>query len=546
MVKVEEPPKSFDYLDIPGWDDIIHVQPPPTIMEWEMEEHRKRRKKGEKSNLTQRQLNHLAKKRERYLRMKRSPTPEIVKCISKIMTEYDDLEDGLVTAAVAGRLLIKLLPRLMGRFIPCFGWCLLAADVINLFQVMTWLPFFGMSAKRTKETLTERNPLGRKAKLKRLKRMKRVIPTFGEFLEIAQTTDQLFGVGICLGPIMGYCVDAASAVAKGYQQIISPRLMTTYARGFFATQKATMIANVCDEELTDEEHTNAFVSAYMHLKEFKGYLDQFDWNLCCQRFINEAVTAHASMSPSTKYILEDAGEDIEETMRWPIPGTPKTVPLKELVEKLAPVNQKNIHNYNMRTRHTNEGYIASHCLHEFLYDELLLWEGHSPYATEFYRREEDVEYSVTLYDGGSRIKNPPAYTYSQLEKDALNNKILEKSEDELGRIITVMLENEILPQPGTTPEQLQYFFDRVVLGDRMAQAESTPREIFDSYVDAIGWPRRAFPVYPKNASHEFMTNQEEFSESFIDNMYSKGMDLWPRWELMPREAIEYYMRYGLL
>ena len=152
--------KHFDYLDVPGFNDIVHIRPPPTITKEEMEEHKKRRRKREPTNLTQRQLDHLAKKRERYLRMKRSPSPEIVKCIAKIMTDYDDLEDGLVTAAVLGRLAVKLLPRLMGRFIPVFGWCLLAADVINLFQVLTWLPFFGMSAKRCKETWSNATPWG--------------------------------------------------------------------------------------------------------------------------------------------------------------------------------------------------------------------------------------------------------------------------------------------------------------------------------------------------------------------------------------------------
>lgn len=538
--------KYFDYLDVPGFNDIVHIRPPPTITESEMEEHKKRRRKREPSNLTQRQLDHLAKKRERYLRMKRSPSPEIVKCIAKIMTDFDDLEDGLITAAVLGRLAVKLLPRLMGRFIPVFGWCLLAADVINLFQVLTWLPFFGMSAKRTKETLSERNPLGRRAALKRVKRLKRVVPTFGEVLEVAQTTDQLFGTGICLGGIMGYITDAASALFKGLTQPMPKPLYADIYRGYFATMKSTMISNVCNEELTDLEHTDMYVSSYMAQQAIKPYMDRFDWFATAEIMSHLSIKAHASMSPSTRYILEEEGEDIEDTMRWPIRGTPKETTLVEMVEDLFPKINASIKSYSERMKKTYEGYIGSHCLHEFLYDELLMWEGHNPYATEFYRREDDVEYSVTLYDGGSPLGNPGAYNYSQGEKDSINKGILEKSETEIERIVTVMLENEILPQPGTTPEQLKYFFDRCVAGDRMARAESGPEEIFKQYVQDIGWPRRAFPVFPKNASHQFITNQEEMSEMFRENMFDKCKDLWPRWELMPREAIDFYLTYGLL
>lgn len=541
-----EEQKYFDYLSIPGWDDIVHIQPPPTIMEWEMEEHRKRRRRHEPSNLTQRQLDLLKKKRERYLRMKASPAPEIVKCISKIMTDYDDLQDGILTAACFARLLPRLMPRIMGRFVPVVGWLMLASDTINLFNILTWMPFFGMSAKRTKEQLTALNPLGRKAKLLRIKRINRVVPTFREFLQIAQTTDQLGGVGLCLGGVVGHVVDCLSGFFKGLTSPIKPRMMTEFARGFFATQKATLTTNVCHQELTDEEHTAGYVSAYLGQQYLKPLLDNFDWFSLAEIYSHIPIKAHASMSCSTRYILEEEGEDIEETMRWPIPGTPKEVTLAEYVEKAFPSIHKSIHDYYMRMRKTYEGYIGSHCLHEYLYDSLLMWEGHNPYSTEFYRREEDVEYSITLHDGGSPLGNPSAYDYSQGEKNRMNEGILEKSETEIERITSVMLENEILPQPDTTPEQLKYFFDRCVAGDRMAQAESGPREIFDQYVQDIGWPRRAFPIFPKNASHQFIKNQEEMSEMFRENLFYRCKDLWPRWELMPREAIDFYLQYGLL
>lgn len=541
-----EEQKTFDYLSIPGWDDIVHIRPPPTITQGEMDEHRRRLKKKEPSNLSPRQLDYLQKKRERYLRMKASPTPEIVKCISKIMTDYDDLEDGLITAAVVGRLAVKLLPRLMGRFIPVIGWCLLAADVINLFQIMSWLPFFGMSAKRVKEGLTERNPLGRTARLKRVARIKRVKPSFGEILEVAQTTDQLFGVGICLGGIMGYITDAASALFKGLTQPIPKTLWSEASRGFFATMKSTMVVNTCDRELTDEEKYNALVAFKMGQRNLKPYMDDFDWYGAAETYSNIPIEATHSSHPSTLFILEEAGEDIEETTRWPIKGTPKEVTLSEFVEYAFPIINQTLKSFCDRMKKTPEGFIASHCLHEGLYDTLLIWEGHNPYSTEFYRREKERVY-VHLMDGGSFISNPEkGYNYSQTEKDGMNKEILEKGQTDVERIASILLENGILPHPGTTLEELEIFFDRACFIDRACKIKQTPEELLELYKMYLGKYRQYYPIYPKNASFRFTTNQEEFSESFRKNMFEKGSVLWPNWELMPQDAIEYYMRYGLL
>lgn len=47
------------------------------------------------------------------------------------------------------------------------------------------------------------------------KRLKRVLPTHGEMMEIGQTSDQVAGIGISLGPIMGFITDTVFGIAKG-------------------------------------------------------------------------------------------------------------------------------------------------------------------------------------------------------------------------------------------------------------------------------------------------------------------------------------------
>ncbi|GAI00612.1 unnamed protein product, partial [marine sediment metagenome] len=91
--------------------------------------------------------------------------------------------------------------------------------------------------------------------------------------------------------------------------------------------------------------------------------------------------------PVTKYILEDAGEDPEATRRWPLKGNPEEVTLAEFVNEAFPKINDSLKGYIDRMKKTYEGYIGSHCLHESLYDSLLLWEGHNPYTYDFYQRD---------------------------------------------------------------------------------------------------------------------------------------------------------------
>ncbi|GAH88521.1 unnamed protein product, partial [marine sediment metagenome] len=52
MTPAKTTPEDYKYgewFSIPGWDDIIHLKPKPVITEEEMAEHRRRRKRKERS-----------------------------------------------------------------------------------------------------------------------------------------------------------------------------------------------------------------------------------------------------------------------------------------------------------------------------------------------------------------------------------------------------------------------------------------------------------------------------------------------------------------
>jgi len=535
-----------DSINVPGFNDIFHLRPKAKITEEELTEHRARRKRREPSNLSERQLEELDRRRERYKRMKQSHTPDLVRSISTVMTALDDVEDGLITFAVLGRLMVKLLPRLMGRFIPVIGWALLAADIINLFQILSWLPCSPTSAKRTKEDLTSRNPFGRVAKLKRAKKIARVVPTFGECLEVAQTTDQLFGVGVCLGSIVGMFVDAAAGLVHGIGSFLTSTQRSLAGDEALHVMRSSAIAFICQEDLTDEEHTKVILSQYIAQATQKPFLNSVNWFESAKEYSRVPIKPPAVRDPVTKYIFEDAGEDPEDTRRWPLAGNPEEVPLAEFVTKAFPKINDSLKGYIDRMKKTYEGYIASDCLHESLYDSLLIWEGHNPYTYDFYQRDSgETSITVNMPLGGKSYLNPTP-SFAPEAVNSINKDVLTKTMTPHERITMQFLEFGLLPQPNHSNEQILNMIDRVARSEMYWDVKYTFKELYDTYVTHIGTPRRYFPVYPKHVSEGYLPHPDQWSEDFRRNMSMRTEVLWPNWDLVPKEVVDYYTAYGLL
>ena len=195
-------------VNIPGFNDIIHLKIPVKITTEQMAAHRFAIARGLPSPLSIEQLQALQGRKYRFLRALASPTPAWLKNMGAVSTFLDNSEDALVTAAVLGRLLVKFGPRVFQKLIPGLGWILLGSDIINITNIIGQISFAAMGKKRIVEDLAHQNPFHSKAAASRTKKLQRTWPAFGEMLEILQTTDQLFGVGLCLGPIVGIVQDA--------------------------------------------------------------------------------------------------------------------------------------------------------------------------------------------------------------------------------------------------------------------------------------------------------------------------------------------------
>ena len=272
--------KYGNEINIPGFSDIVHIVPKATISAEERAAHLWASERGLPSPLTPAQLQSLQYKKFRFIKALASATPAWMKTYGAVATVLDNVEDALVTVVVLGRVAAKIAPRLLGRLVPGLGWLLLGSDILNAVNLVSYVSFASKGAKRKVEGLAERNPFHAKAAARRTLKLNRAIPTFGETLEVLQTTDQISGVGLCLGGLMGLVTDTFSKVlSKEYWAEMANviRYGTVTEVAAFASEAAVGDYNTIKKELQNQY--SSFKDEAYRLKDIdqklRGDVQQF-------------------------------------------------------------------------------------------------------------------------------------------------------------------------------------------------------------------------------------------------------------------------------
>jgi hypothetical protein len=203
-------------VSIPGFEDIFHWRTHEPLSPAETASWIKKDRSAFSDQRWEEISEMKRKKKDRYLSMLASPTPAIVRNAGAFLTSLDDCQDALTTLSVVGRLAIRFAPGLLGEsLLGPVGWILTAADLINVAMIIGRLLTMPVAAKQNVEALTAGSPFNMKARLKRAAKLSRPYPSISNLLEVAQTTDQVFGYGICLGPIVGFAQDFISGGIRG-------------------------------------------------------------------------------------------------------------------------------------------------------------------------------------------------------------------------------------------------------------------------------------------------------------------------------------------
>lgn len=357
-------------INIPSLGDIIELSPinPPTPFEeavW----------KAKKYELlsparVEEIRKYKAKRKQQFLAMLGSPTPQSLLYMGSVATALDDAEDALVTLVVLGKILIKILPEFVGKLLAGpFAWILLASDILNSMRFFG-IPFLLSKAKaiakgkRLIDVLPRSHRVTREGKtlalihndaLYNVKKIEAAAKNkvrnstihFGSVLEVAQVTDQVFGVGLSLGPIVGMAEDAVSGLVRTLMgQKVSAQFsatgqplpnipITPTPAHLYTTQppgtspayypacrvpKAALIYWSSGFKFDDDTNNMMIAANYLAHQEILSA--EQPWNILDQNpdVGNLAIAPPQRINWITKEIIEEEGLDWRTMMGWPHSG----------------------------------------------------------------------------------------------------------------------------------------------------------------------------------------------------------------------------------
>jgi hypothetical protein len=329
------------------------------------------------------------RKKDRFLAMLASPTPEIVTNFGSIMTSIDDCQDALATLGFIGKMLIKIAPKALAKtFLGPLGWISTAADLMNFCTTMTALVRPNMTGKRARELISSKNPLSKTAQARIRKNLLDGMPTSSDIIQGLQVTGDIFGFGICLGPILGLAQDLLSGLvrlAMGQEvsfrtpKIHLPEYMKQINDGIRAAGYVLSAAFQTDEPAL----TDVMLAAYVGNQAIAPWLK--DWHPVDNVDDIEQLHFMAPIpkDPLTIEIIEELGFDVLSTCGWPHNGQMWTS-FNDFMAAGRPNATYNLMHMMEINKDNRRGELIGHLGNEIALQSLANWAG-----------EENVSYDYT-------------------------------------------------------------------------------------------------------------------------------------------------------
>jgi len=348
-------------IRIPGIDEIVHTK--PTFMK------------------TPEEIK--AEKKAALTRILASPTPEWAMTYSTIMTHLDNIQDATSVVYPAFSMLYRAAPKIFGKLLPVFGWMMLGTDLLNLAIQFGRLPFAGMKGKRAICDYVKTNPFTKTAQYLRKERLRNYKPGMGDLIQVLQTTDNLTGVGISLGPIMGTVMDAifgAYRYATGERVKVSYDIPDVLEHEKYAWKAMTAmgIIGTKKELFTEDAHFWSYVTFNYSAMMTTPYAYQIDLMGCVQDPMNIVIPAPRPTTQSTIDVIQDAGLDVEAGVGWPY-NQKKEILLSEYWDHIVPDMTDAFRDYCFRHEFDWNGYFAANTLDQIMPS---LFEAFDPSGTE--------------------------------------------------------------------------------------------------------------------------------------------------------------------
>ncbi len=401
--------KKHGYVvTVPAWDDVIHLTKfkPLTDEEtqlWKAREYDKipadRRAdiRAEKES-----------KRRKYLAMLADPSPKIARNAGAILTALDDVQDAVSTLACIGMIGAAIIGGpVAAAVLGPLGLILGASTLLNLLNPMSQFnkamkkPSTGRAPKRLLEKQTNKNPFSKKAKVSLAKRIKKFKPSTGNALEALQVTDNIFGIGICLGPIVGFVQGAISGVIRNAlgQKVTLATSAPTPNKAEIAASKALRAVSLLHgykwhSDASDE--TRSIFAASWAMSTLYSSVEEYNPLDEIEDIGSYLVECPQPTDILTIELLEEEGFDFETGCVWPQNGQ-RWISIDDLQESTQDQAAANLRHYGEENNHTLEAFSALAAANDFALNFLAAIEGPDQIIIDYLRTERIV---INILDAG--------------------------------------------------------------------------------------------------------------------------------------------------
>lgn len=395
-------------VTVPALKDIIHLFPFPPMTEDETALWKARRYDEIPAGRLQQIRDEKARKKAKFLAMMGSPSPKILRSAGAILTALDDLQDavstlaciGLITAAVVGGTTAALLAGPL-------GWVVGASAALNLINPISRLkgpkyrPYTGRGPKKRWEKWMEKNPFTKKARARVAANIGNFIPKMGNYVEALQVTDNIWGVGLCIGPIVGFVQDVLSAKVRmemGQKVTIEmapgwkPKHLATASNALRAV--SVMHGYPWKSDFMDEVYS--FMAANLALQVLAPYLEEYNPMEEIEDLAKYEIEAPRPTDILTLEVIQEAGYTLDEVCNWPQTGE-RWISYGELAERTAEQATANLRHFAEKNKNSALALIAGQNAHDFALHSLAAWEGEEQVEIEYMSCSRII---ITILDNG--------------------------------------------------------------------------------------------------------------------------------------------------
>ena len=363
--KRQEAIKEKGYkIRIPNLKDIIHVPVWDPLTPAEIKAY----KTGKWGNIPperRREIEDMeAYRRDRYEAMLRSPLPDILQSRASLMTALDDAEDALSTIGLVAKLIGPLLPEAVADVIAGpLGWALGAAGLLNLANQLLSPEMKPLRGKRDLENFLRNNPFSKEGRAANVEDYLHKGLHWGSLLEAAQVTDNIYGVGVCLGPLMSLPVTIASGLVR---EAMGQKVEWEVAKpdwGYWGDAASKLLHSAMSifgdaPWLTDDEYMAMHIAVFAAQQYIGGYPEITRAWQGIPHVSTLHLRAPVPTNPITLKVIKDHGDDPLQYAVWPQTGraweTHNTL-TKHTIKRA----HANMHDWQQRNSHNLKGYYTA-------------------------------------------------------------------------------------------------------------------------------------------------------------------------------------------